>query len=107
MTGKSLENNPPGNIVRTVYRDWLWNVQQKTIRDQRPSWDLVTIYFAVEGTGGFLKNMGRGSLEMDIEKGCRWNHQKNHVKQFFIQEKSNIEKPFSEYLNKRISERTR
>ncbi|MFW6169851.1 MAG: hypothetical protein ACODAD_05120 [Planctomycetota bacterium] len=38
-TGKSLKTTPPGNIVRTVYRDWLWNTQKKTLDDQRPSWD--------------------------------------------------------------------
>jgi hypothetical protein len=37
--------------VRTAYRDWLWNVEKKTLDDQRPSWDLVTVYFAVEGPG--------------------------------------------------------
>jgi hypothetical protein len=48
MTGKSLINTPNGNIVRIAYRDWLWNVEKKTLSDQRPSWDLMTVYFAVE-----------------------------------------------------------
>ena len=29
MTGKSLIKTLNGNIVRTAYRDWLWNVEKK------------------------------------------------------------------------------
>ncbi len=45
-TGKSLKTTPPGNIVRTIYRDWLWNVEKKTLDDQRPRWDLIAVYYA-------------------------------------------------------------
>ncbi len=74
LTGKSLKATPPGNIVRTAYRDWLWNVEQKTLDDQRPSWDLVTVYFAVEGLGPYLESAGEGWLEFDVDHqvGLEW-----------------------------------
>lgn len=84
-TGKLLKYTPPGNIVRTAYRDWLWNVEKKTLDDQLPSWDLVTVYFAVEGPGEFLESSGKGWLEFDLEKGCRWNSGKSQLNQTFIQ----------------------
>ncbi|WP_026475414.1 hypothetical protein, partial [Alkaliflexus imshenetskii] len=31
MTGKSLMTTAPGNIVRTAYRDWLWNYKNLTL----------------------------------------------------------------------------
>lgn len=103
MTGKSLKSSPPGNIVRTAYRDWLWQAQQKTLSDQRPSWDLVTVYYAVEGLGDFLTNLGPGYLEFDPEKGCRWNSQPNQTNQQFIRQKEGIDQTFSNYLNEMIS----
>ena len=55
MTGASLKTTPPGNIVRTAYRDWLWWHGEKTLDDQRPSLDLATMYFAVEGPADSCK----------------------------------------------------
>ncbi len=104
FTGKSLKNTPPGNIVRTAYRDWLWNVEKKTLDDQRPSWDLVTVYFAVEGPGQFLESTGNGWLEFNIEKGCRWNSDENNLTQTFIEQKKGTNESFGDYLNKRIAE---
>lgn len=63
MTGSSLKNSAPGNIVRTAYRDWLWGIGKRTLDDQRSSWDLIAVYYAVEGLGDFWKLMGKG--------GCR------------------------------------
>ncbi|TVR70153.1 MAG: nucleoside hydrolase [Marinilabiliales bacterium] len=104
MTGKSLKHTPPGNIVRTVYRDWLWEVQKYTLDDQRPSWDLAAVYFAVEGTGDFLENTGRGRLEFDVERGSRW-HRDEYVgpEQYFIQQKEGTNDSFADYLNVMIA----
>lgn len=104
FTGKSLKNTSPGNIVRTAYRDWLWNVQKKTLDDQRPSWDLVTVYFAVEGLGEFLENSGTGWLEFDVGKGCRWNSDESYLLQTFVHQKEGTNERFAEYLNERIAE---
>ncbi|WP_228527619.1 nucleoside hydrolase [Pararhodonellum marinum] len=103
LTGKGLQNTPAGNIVRTAYRDWLWNVEKKTLQDQRPSWDLAAVYFAVEGLGEFLKAAPQGNLEFDPEKGCRWVTGGNAKSQFFISEKADISQSFSEYLNALIA----
>ncbi len=107
MTGKTLKNAPPGNIVRTAYRDWLWWYGKKTLDDQRPSWDLVAVYFAVEGTGDFLKNLGQGWLAFDPVKGCQWHagRQGTNV-QYYIKQKENVNTPFARYLNKRIIKNT-
>jgi hypothetical protein len=103
MTGASLSNTPPGNIVRTAYRDWLWNVEKKTLAEQRPSWDLATVYFAVEGTGAFLEDAGTGYLEFDEERGCRWIGDVNYTSQRFIMQKPDSDEAFAVYLNERIS----
>jgi hypothetical protein len=103
MTGKSLKNTPPGNIVRTVYRDWLWR-GKKTLDDQRPSWDLIAVYFAVEGLGDFLENKGRGWIEFDLEEGFRWHAGENKVVQYMIRQKEGTDEGFAEYLNDMIGE---
>ena len=104
MTGKSLKHTPPGNIVRTVYRDWLWEVQRYTLDDQRPSWDLAAVNFAVKGTGDFLLNTGRGRLEFDADKGCRWHPGENTLpEQYFIMQKEGTDESFAEYLNEMIA----
>lgn len=104
MTGKSMKYTRPGNIVRTVYRDWLWEVSKKTLDDQRPSWDLAAVYFAVEGTGEYLVNMGRGLLEFDIEKGSRWHPGENTLpEQYFIMQKPGTDESFADYLNGMIA----
>lgn len=102
MTGKSLKYTPPGNIVRTVYRDWLWNMSKKTLDDQRPSWDLIAVYFAVEGFGEFLKDSGNGRMEIDIEKGVRWHKDENIANRTLIQQMENTNESFGAYLNDMI-----
>ncbi len=102
-TGKSLTDTPPGNIVRTAYRDWLWNVFQHTLDHQRPSWDLAAVYYAVNGAGRFLKDTGSGWLEFDAEIGCRWVSDPDRGDQRFIIQKQNIADEFSAYLNTRIA----
>jgi hypothetical protein len=104
MTAKGLKNTPPGNIVRTAYRDWLWNVEQKTLDDQRPSWDLVTVYFAVKGPGDFFEAPKAGWLSFDVEKGCRWLAGEQGPVQYFVRQKPGTDTAFAEYLNQRLSE---
>jgi mannan endo-1,4-beta-mannosidase len=101
-TGKSLMATPAGNIVRTAYRDWLWNVEKKTLADQRPSWDLVTVYYAVEGLGDYLEKYDQGRLEFDAEKGCRWDNSHNNPLHFFVQQKEGTNYIFSDYLNEKL-----
>jgi hypothetical protein len=103
MTGKSLINTPAGNIVRTAYRDWLWNVEMKSLEDQRPSWDLATVYYAVEGEGKFLHNTGKGRLEFDIKKGCRWHKEPGKSHHFFIVQRVDDKGFFADYLNGKIA----
>ncbi len=103
MTGKSLKDTPSGNIIRTAYQDWLWNVEQKTLEEQRPSWDLVTVYFAVEGLGEYFDIQKTGWLEFDTEKGCRWVDDNKHHNQFYSSQKDSVHKKFASYLNTMIA----
>lgn len=102
MTGKSLINTPNGNIVRTAYRDWLWNVEKKTLKDQRPSWDLMAVYFAVENPKKYFEIIENGYLEFDIEKGCRWNKTDSPTNQNIVLQKQGYQDEISNYLNKMI-----
>lgn len=103
MTGKSLKETPPGNIVRTAYRDWLWNTMQKTLDDQRPSWDIIAVYYAVEGLGKFLKEVEPGWLEIDAEKGCHWNRGDNKYQHRYIISREENAADFEKYLDKMIA----
>lgn len=102
MTGKSLKYTPSRNIVRTVYRDWLWNMSKKTLDDQRSSWDLIAVYFAVEGLGDYLKDSGNGRMEIDVEKGVRWHKDENIDNRTLIQQMENTNESFGAYLNDMI-----
>lgn len=99
ITGQSLKNTPAGNIVRTAYRDWLWNVFKKTLDDGRPSWDLVTVQYAVEGLGPFFLEEDHGNLEFDVEKGCRWNRSDEASNHRYIYQREGVEEELAEYLN--------
>jgi hypothetical protein len=103
LTGKSLIQTPPGNIVRTAYRDWLWNETRRTLNDQRKSPDLAAVYYAVEGLGKYLQDVGNGRLLFDIEKGAKWVETEKPTNHKFIIAKENIKEEFAEYLNKRIA----
>ena len=103
MTGKSLKTTPPGNIIRTAYRDWLWNYEKSTLDDQRPSWDLVTIYFAVEGLGEYFDVEESGWLEFDLDKGCKWIRDEKESKQYYITQKEGTSQKFANYLNEMIA----
>jgi hypothetical protein len=103
MTGKSLIDSPPGNIVRTAYRDWLWNVERKTLSDQRPSWDLVALYFAVEEPEKHFSILKNGRLDIDVEKGCQWIHTDTATNHHFVQQNQGHEDEISDYLNRMIN----
>jgi hypothetical protein len=103
MTGKSLKQAPAGTIVRAAYREWLWNYSKKRLDDQRPSWDLATVYYAIEGPGDFLVNTGKGKLEFDIEKGCRWIDDSKGESQTSICQKEGVRMQFADYLNHLIA----
>lgn len=102
MTGKSLIHSPGGNIVRTAYRDWLWNVEQKTLLDQRPSWDLVAVYYAVENPEKYFQTLNNGYLDFDIRKGCRWIEKDTLTQHHYVLQKPGFEKDIADYLNQMI-----
>ena len=104
MTGASLQQLPKGIIVRDAYESWLSWYGNKTLVDQRPSWDLAAVYYAVLGEGDFLENSGSGSLEFDLEKGCRWNPGVDAgPEQYYIIQKLDVVEDFATYLNEMIS----
>lgn len=103
MTGMSLAHTPNGNIVRTAYRDWLWNVQTKLLNDQRPSWDLMAVYYAVEQPKKYFEIIENGFLEFDTENGCRWNKTDSQTNQNFVIQKEGFNDEISNYLNEMIS----
>ncbi|WP_425234322.1 hypothetical protein [Ulvibacterium sp.] len=105
MTGKSLIHTPNGNIVRTAYRDWLWNVEQKTLADQRPSWDLVAVCFAVETSKKYFNVTARGYLDFDVDQGCRWIETDTPTNHSFVTLNAGSNLRFSNYLNTLISRR--
>jgi hypothetical protein len=98
-TGQSLKKTPPGNIVRTVYRDWLWNVEKKTLDDQRPSWDLIAAHYAVNGLGEYLVADEDGWLEFDVDKGSRWIRGERRNPQKLVTLKPGMNKEMADYLN--------
>lgn len=105
LTGKSLKATPPGNIVRTAYRDWLWNTGQATLDDQRPSWDLAAVYFAILGSGEFLLPPEAGYMEFDAEKGALWHTEKQEGKRhFLVLQQPGTNETFADYLNERIAQ---
>ncbi len=102
LTGRSLMDTPRGNIVRTAYRDWLWWYNEYTFEDQRPSWDLVAVHYAVNGLGEWLEYAPQGWLEFDIEDGSRWNVGESERMHKYVMEKTGISQKFADYLNDKI-----
>jgi hypothetical protein len=102
-TGKSLKTTPPGNIVRTVYRDWLWNTQKKTLDDQRPSWDLIAVHYAVKGLGEYLMAEEDGWLDVDVHKGSRWIRGERKNPQTFVSLKPGMSQAMADYLNRLLA----
>ena len=102
MTGKSLKNTPKGNIIRTAYRDWLWWHEKRTLDDQRPSWDLVATYYAIEGLGEYLEEAPAGYLDFNAESGCIWRTDSVNANQVFVLQKEGTDSLFAGYLNEMI-----
>ena len=103
LTGKSLKSKPADNIVRAAYEQWLRNFNNKTLDDQRSSWDLIAVYYAVEGLGDYLVPADNGHIEFDIEKGCKWIKTKSKTNQTLIRQKPGTNKAFADYLNHMIA----
>lgn len=99
MTGKSLGQTPAGNIVKEAYENWLWRYEQKTLADQRPSWDLATVCYAVCETGEFLNDLGPGVLDFDSEKGCKWQGTPGSPLTNFVVHPPGTDAAFADYLN--------
>ncbi len=103
MTGKSLMDTPEENIVRQAYTDWLgW--AGKTLEDQRPSWDLLAIYFIIHGLGDYLEEAERGILAFDPEKGCVWVKGNNNRQHHLIKQKAGTDSLFAAELNEKIAD---
>jgi len=98
MTGAPRQDTLPGDIVRTACRDWLWWHEQRTLADQRPSWDLVAVHYAVKGSGDFLEFPRLGRLNFDPERGCRRQDGEQFNNHFLVQEKPAIGSEFADYL---------
>jgi hypothetical protein len=103
LTGKSLKSTPEDNIIRVAYENWLWNYEKRTLDDQRPSWDIVTVYFTVEDLGDFLEEESPGWLSFDPEKGCRWVVGESDLPHHYIFQKEGINEAFADYLNEMIA----
>jgi len=104
MTGKSLANTEEGNIVRQAYTDWLNWYGGKTLEDQRPSWDLVTVYYAVIGLGDYFEEAPDGYLSFDANNGCSWIKGENDRSHNFIIQLKNTDLAFANELNIKIAQ---
>jgi hypothetical protein len=103
MTGKTLMHTPSGNILRTAYRDWLWNVEQKTLSDQRPSWDLLAVLFAVEGPDQYFEVVSNGYLDVDVSKGSMWVEMDTVTQHHFVLQKQGTDLELADYFNEIIA----
>ena len=98
LTGQSLVHSTSGSIVRTAYRDWLWEVEQKTLLDGRPSWDLAAACFAVDMDSPFFETPERGILQFDVENGSVWEKDPNGT-HYYVNQKEGVGEAFAAYLN--------
>ncbi|MFC0538362.1 nucleoside hydrolase [Pelagicoccus mobilis] len=103
LTGKSLIKTSPGNIVRTAYRDWLWEFDKSTLEAQRPSWDLATVYYTVEGLGPYLEEDQPGHLDFDVEKGSRWFTETVNELHTYVNQVEGRDEAFAKYLDALMS----
>lgn len=99
ITGQPLAFSDAGNIVRTAYRDWLWNVEKKVLSQGRPSWDLAAVCFAVEKDAPFFETPKRGTLHFDVEHGSKWESHKNGS-HFYVNQKKGCANSFAKHINK-------
>ncbi len=103
--GKNLKPTPPGNIVRTAYRDWLWWYGKKTLDDQRLSGDLFGVYYAVEGLGNCLQEQRHGWLEINDAGENRWCTDRDNPLQVLVTQISGADRMMEEYLGKLVARR--
>jgi inosine-uridine nucleoside N-ribohydrolase len=103
MTGKSLLQTPENNIVRSAYEEWLWNTQKKQLTDQRPSWDIIAVMYAIEGVGDYLFEEEPGYLDFSAQKGAHWIRESNNKQHRFILTRENKKTDLEDYLNTRIA----
>ncbi len=103
MTGKSLLKTPDNNIVRRAYEEWLKKVFNKKLTDQRPSWDIIAVMYAVEGLNEFLYKEESGYLDYDAEKGALWIRGENNKNHSFILTKQEFVNDLENKLNQLIS----
>jgi len=103
MTGKSLLATPENNIVRKAYEVWLKNTLAKTLADQRPGWDIIAAYFAVESFGGFLYEEEAGYLDFNAERGAHWIRGENSRQHHFILTKEEKKRELEDFLNQVIA----
>jgi len=103
MTGKSLLATPENNIVRKAYEVWLKNTLAKTLADQRPGWDIIAAYFAVESFGGFLHEEEAGYLDFNAERGAHWIRGENSRQHHFILTKEEKKRELEDFLNQVIA----
>lgn len=103
MTGKSLLNTPEKNIVRKAYEVWLKNAMDKELTDQRPGWDIIAVYFVVEGLGDFLYKEEQGYLDFDTEKGARWIRGDKGKQHHLILTKEKKKRALEDFLNQVIA----
>ncbi len=101
--GKCLKPTPPGNIVRTAYRDWLWWWGKKTLDDQRLSWDLMAVYYAIEGITPTLRNEGYGWMEARENGGTKWHKEPADSNRQLIKQIGGTDKILEEYFGKLIA----
>ncbi len=103
MTGSSLVELPKESIVRIAYEVWLQNVENKTLIDQRPSWDLMAVMYAVEGNRGFFESNNKGYLDFDSGLGSRWIKTDSLSNHYFVTEVNGKTDEIASYLNGIIS----
>lgn len=107
MTGSSLIETERGNIIRTAYRDWLWTVEKKQLSDQRPSWDLMAVMYAVEKQEDYFTTIKGGYLDFDVEKGSRWIMSDSSTNHHYVLHNKGVEEEIAEYLNELLSQSIR
>ena len=103
ISGQILAYADAGNIVRTVYRDWLWKTEQKVLAQGRPSWDLAAVDFAVEGQSTFFETPEKGILQFDVTHGSKWKKSTSGP-HYFVNQKENVSTAFGDYLNAMLAQ---
>lgn len=99
MTGRRLAELPAGHILRVSYTQWLDWYGGKTLADQRPSWDLAAVVYAVEGPGEFLVDAGPGEMLFEPGQGSSWRPGGADSPHRLVEQRPGTDGAFAEYLN--------